>query len=47
MPRFNEQFALDLTETGLLPDSLIRHGIRRLLRQRLDEIHADDLEQKQ
>ena len=44
MSRLNQNLALDLTESGLLPDSIIRHGIRRLLRQRLDEIHADDIE---
>jgi cyclopropane-fatty-acyl-phospholipid synthase len=36
-----QNFALELTEQGLVPDSLIRHGIRQLLRQRLMEIHAD------
>jgi cyclopropane-fatty-acyl-phospholipid synthase len=30
---------------GLLPDRIIRAGIRRLNCQRLDEIHANDLEQ--
>jgi cyclopropane-fatty-acyl-phospholipid synthase len=44
MPRSNHNLALDLTESGLLPDSIIRHGIRRLLRQRLVEIHADNVE---
>jgi len=44
MTRFNQNLALDLTESGLLPDSIIRHGIRRLLRQRLEEIHANNLE---
>jgi len=44
MTHFNQNLALDLTESGLLPDSIIRHGIRRLLRQRLEEIHADNLE---
>jgi cyclopropane-fatty-acyl-phospholipid synthase len=44
MTRFNQNLTLDLTESGLLPDSIIRHGIRRLLRQRLDEIHANNLE---
>jgi cyclopropane-fatty-acyl-phospholipid synthase len=32
------------TEQGLLPDTVIRSGIRRLLKQRLLEIHADDTE---
>lgn len=36
--------AHDISETGLLPDSILRHGIRRLLRLRLQEIHADDLQ---
>jgi cyclopropane-fatty-acyl-phospholipid synthase len=36
--------AINWTEQGLLPDSVIRAGIRRLLKQRLDEIHADDAE---
>lgn len=35
---------LDLTESGLLPDALIRTGIRRLLKSRLQDIHADDVE---
>jgi cyclopropane-fatty-acyl-phospholipid synthase len=36
--------AIDWTEQGLVPDSVIRHGIRRLLGQRLDRIKADDCE---
>ena len=44
MTQRSQHLALDLTESGLLPDSLIRHGIRRLLRQRLAEIHASDVE---
>ena len=36
----NAQFAHELSENGLVPDGLIRHGIRRMLRQRLDDIHA-------
>ena len=35
---------LDWTEMGLVPDNVIRMGIRRLLRERLDEISADDCE---
>jgi len=31
-------------EMGLVPDSVIRAGIRRLNRQRLEEVHADVLE---
>ena len=34
------QIAHELSENGLVPDSLIRHGIRRMLRLRLDDIHA-------
>ena len=40
-----QNFALELTESGYVPDSLIRHGIRKLLRQRLEEIHANDIVQ--
>ena len=36
------QLAMNWTEQGLVPDAAIRAGIRRLLRQRKDEIHADD-----
>jgi cyclopropane-fatty-acyl-phospholipid synthase len=36
--------AIDWTEQGLVPDAVIRSAIRRLLKQRLAEIHADDLE---
>jgi len=36
--------AVNWTEQGLVPDSVIRHGIRRLLRQRLVEVAADDCE---
>jgi cyclopropane-fatty-acyl-phospholipid synthase len=35
---------LEWTEQGLVPDSVIRAGIRRLCRQRLKEIGADDIE---
>ena len=34
--------AINWTEQGLIPDSIIRTGIRRLLKQRLAEIHSDD-----
>ena len=34
----------NLLERNLLPDKLIRTGIRRLLKDRLDESHADDAE---
>jgi cyclopropane-fatty-acyl-phospholipid synthase len=40
-----QNIALELTESGYVPDSLIRHGIRKLLRQRLEEIHAADMVQ--
>ena len=36
------QLALDWTEQGRMPDTFIRAGIRRLVRERLKEIHADD-----
>jgi cyclopropane-fatty-acyl-phospholipid synthase len=38
-----EKLAVGWTESGLLPDPVIRAGIRRLNRQRLDEIHANDI----
>src|SRR5262245_55271824 len=34
--------ALDFTERGMVPDPLVRAGIRRLLRARLSEIGAHD-----
>jgi len=34
--------ALDWVEQGLVPDSLVRAGIRRLVKSRLAEIRADD-----
>ncbi len=40
----NAQIAHDLSEQGLVPDAIIRHGIRRLLQQRLEAIQADDVE---
>jgi cyclopropane-fatty-acyl-phospholipid synthase len=36
--------AVDWTETGLVPDSVIRAGIRRLLERKLKEIHSTDVE---
>jgi cyclopropane-fatty-acyl-phospholipid synthase len=36
--------AIDWTERGLIPDAVIRHGIRRLLRERLAELRVDDCE---
>ncbi len=35
---------IDLAEQGALPDHLVRFGIKRLLKQRLTELRADDLE---
>ena len=35
---------LDWSERGLVPDSVIRAGIRRLCRQRLKDIRAEDIE---
>ena len=40
-----QNIAVELTESGYVPDSLVRHGIRQLLRQRLNEIHASDISQ--
>lgn len=34
--------AIDWSEQGLVPDTVIRHGIRRLLKGRLSALHADD-----
>ena len=34
--------AIDWSEQGLVPDTVIRHGIRRLLKKRIDELHTDD-----
>ena len=36
--------AIDWTEQGLVPDALVRAGIRRVLRERLAEIAPDDIE---
>ncbi len=36
--------AIDWTESGLIPDAVIRRGVRRLLQHRLDAIRADDIE---
>lgn len=38
------QKVLNWTEQGYVPDTIIRHGIRHLLSQRLAEINADDCE---
>ena len=40
----NQQKALEMTERGILPDTIVRAGMRRLLKQRLDNIAAGDLE---
>ncbi len=44
MRSMNKQFSHELSEFGLVPDMLIRHGIRRLLKQRLGEVQADNCE---
>ena len=36
--------AISWTESGLVPDSVIRSGIRRLLERKLAEIRAGDVE---
>ncbi len=36
--------ALSWTEAGMVPDRVIRHGIRRLLARKRQEIRADDIE---
>ncbi len=41
---FAAETAIAWTESGLVPDSVIRAGIRRLNRRRLEEIRADDVE---
>lgn len=38
-----QNLALELSESGYLPDSLLRHGIRQLLKERLHEINATDI----
>lgn len=38
------QLAFDLTEQGLVPDAVIRRGIRHLVKQRLKEIQSHDCE---
>ncbi|MCB1773498.1 MAG: class I SAM-dependent methyltransferase [Gammaproteobacteria bacterium] len=40
----NQHTAQELSEKGMLPDAIIRAGIRHLLRERLAEISADDIE---
>ena len=34
--------AIDWSEQGLVPDSVIRHGIKRLLKKRITELGTDD-----
>jgi cyclopropane-fatty-acyl-phospholipid synthase len=36
--------AIDWTEQGLVPDSVIRHGIRQLLKQRIARLQTHDCE---
>ena len=38
------QLAFDLTEQGMMPDAVLRRGIRLLLKQRLKEINSTDVE---
>ena len=38
-------FAIQLAESGNLPDILVRKGIRKLVEKRLDEISANNCEQ--
>ena len=40
----NAQRAINWVEQGYVPDSIIRKGIQRLLKDRLKEIHASDTE---
>ena len=41
---FAARQAINWTEQGLVPDSIIRSAIRRLLRARLAELRPDDVE---
>ena len=43
MMSFAARQAIDWTEQGLVPDSIIRGAIRRLLRSRLAELRPDDI----
>jgi cyclopropane-fatty-acyl-phospholipid synthase len=40
--RNTADIAINWVEQGLVPDAVVRAGIRRLLKERLAEIHADD-----
>lgn len=42
----NAQRAINWVEQGYIPDSLIRKGIQQLLKDRLNEIHADNVEKQ-
>lgn len=42
--KINTNLAHELTEKGLIPDAIIRRGIRSLLKQRLQEVNADNTE---
>ena len=42
--KFDQNLAHQLTERGILPDAMVRQGIRLLLKSRLQEIHAQDCE---
>jgi len=36
--------AIDWSEQGLVPDTVIRHGVKRLLKKRIGELHTNDCE---
>lgn len=42
MPQSSTAAAIHWVERGLVPDHAVRYGIRRLLRQRLAELHSGD-----
>ena len=42
-----QSWSMRLLERGLLPDFLVRFGIRRLLKARLEEEHRGSLEARQ
>ncbi len=46
MPR-RSHWTIELAERALVPDAIIRRAMRRLLRERLVEEHADDCERSQ
>jgi cyclopropane-fatty-acyl-phospholipid synthase len=43
MPSRDESALIRLCERGLLPDAIVRLGMRTLIRQRLKDEHADDI----